>query len=170
MPINENIVNRNVHQQAEKSHHHRRFGFGQTFTLVTGYLEEQIPRRAPQQRAQVADGFICQRRVDVMHGANNVSRVPEHDHNQNGDAARQPETLAYLMGNTIAAPGTIELRNHWRQGQQQSVTKQNGRQPDRCANGDGRHVRGAVSARHDGINESHCGLSDLRKNHRNCQS
>ena len=47
MTINKDIVNRNVHQQADKAHHHTRLGFCQTFTLVTGNLEEKIARRAP---------------------------------------------------------------------------------------------------------------------------
>jgi hypothetical protein len=57
--VDKNVVHRNVDQQADKAHDHSRLGFRQAFTLVTGDLEEQIARRAPQQRAQVANRFLA---------------------------------------------------------------------------------------------------------------
>ncbi|CFW71417.1 Uncharacterised protein [Salmonella enterica subsp. enterica serovar Bovismorbificans] len=118
MAIDKNIVHRNIHQQAQKSHHHTRFGFGQTFALVSRYLKEKVSWRAPQQRAKITHGFIGQRRINIMHRADNVSGIPQDDHHQHGDKARQPEPLSNLMRDTLTTAGAIELRNHRRQGQQ----------------------------------------------------
>ena len=107
MTINKDIVHRDVHQQADKAHYHTRLGFCQTFTLVTGNLEEQIARRAPQQRTQITHGFVRQSRIDVLHGTDNVTRIPQHQHNENGNKTRQPETLSHLMRNALTSTGTI---------------------------------------------------------------
>ncbi|SUG88657.1 Uncharacterised protein [Salmonella enterica subsp. enterica] len=53
-----------------------------------------------------------------MHGADNVSGIPQDNHHQHGDKARQPEPLSNLMRDTLTTAGAIELRNHGRQGQQ----------------------------------------------------
>ena len=130
MTVNVDIVHGNVHQQADKAHHHARLGFCQPFTLVTCHLEEQIAGRAPEQGAQITDRLIRQRRVDIMHGANNIPGVPQDDHNQDGDTPGQPEALAHLMGHAVASTGAVKLRDNGRQRQQQAVTKKNGRKPD----------------------------------------
>ncbi|MNB87199.1 hypothetical protein D3C75_341740 [compost metagenome] len=38
--VNKDVVHRNIDQQPDKAHHHTRFGFRQTFALITCYLEE----------------------------------------------------------------------------------------------------------------------------------
>ncbi|MNS88329.1 hypothetical protein D3C72_1222980 [compost metagenome] len=103
MTVDKDIVHRDVYQQPDKANYHAGFGFRQSFTLVTRHLEEQVTGRAPQQRTQIADGFIGQGRVDIVHRANNMARVPQHNHDQNGDTSGEPEALTYLMGNTIAS-------------------------------------------------------------------
>jgi hypothetical protein len=50
------------------------------------------------------------------------------------------------------------------------MTKKDGGQPDRGTNGDSSHIGGAVTASHNRINEPHCGLGDLREDHRDSQS
>ncbi|VFS92062.1 Uncharacterised protein [Kluyvera cryocrescens] len=63
MTVDKDVVHRNIDQQADKAHHHARLGFSQPFALVTRDLETEIAGRAPQQRAQVAYGFVRQRWV-----------------------------------------------------------------------------------------------------------
>ena len=65
-----------------------------------------------------------------MHSANDMARVPEHDHDQHRDKPGQPETLADLMGNALAAPRAIELSDNRREREQQTVAEQDGRKPD----------------------------------------
>ncbi len=130
MAVNKDIVNRDIDQQPNKAHHHAGFGFRQTFTLVTRYLEKEIAWRAPEQGAQIAYGFISQCRVNIMHRADDMARVPEHDHNQHRDKPCQPEALADLMGNAFATARAIELSDNRREREQQTVAEQDGREPD----------------------------------------
>ncbi|MNE73257.1 hypothetical protein D3C80_1692570 [compost metagenome] len=51
MTINEDVVDRNVDQQADKAHHHARFCFGQAFALISRDLKEQIAGSTPEQGA-----------------------------------------------------------------------------------------------------------------------
>ena len=105
--VDKDIVNGNIDQQADKSHHHPRFGFRQAFALVTSDLEEEVAGGAPQQRAQVAYRFFSEGRVDIVHRADDVPGVPQHDHNQQRNESRQPEPLTNLMGNAVAAAGAV---------------------------------------------------------------
>ena len=130
MTVNKDIVHRNVDQQADKAHHHPGLGFRQALTLVTRHLEKEVAGRTPEQGAQIAHGFISQCRVNVMHSANDVARVPEHDHDQQGNKPCQPETLTNLMGNALATTRAIELSDNRREREQQTVAEQDGRKPD----------------------------------------
>ena len=40
MTVNKDVVHRNIDQQADKAHHHARFGLRQSFALITHHLEE----------------------------------------------------------------------------------------------------------------------------------
>ena len=130
MTVNKDIVHRNIHQQADKAHHHPGLGFRQAFALVTRHLEEEVARCPPEQGTQIAHGFVSQCRVNVIHRANDMTGVPEHDHNQHGDKSGQPEPLADLMGNAFATSRTIKLSNNRRQREQQTMAEQDGRKPD----------------------------------------
>ncbi len=130
LAVDEDVVDRDIHQQAEEADHHAGLGFRQPLALVAHHLEEQVARRPPHDGVQVADGFIRQLRIDVVHHVDDELAVIQHDDQQYGDAGGQPKTLAHLMADTIAAAGTVELSDNRGQRQQQTVAEQDGRQPD----------------------------------------
>ena len=43
--VDEDVVDRDIHQQAEEADHHAGLGFGQPLALVAHHLEEQVTRR-----------------------------------------------------------------------------------------------------------------------------
>lgn len=98
-----------------------------------------------------------------MHGADDVSGVPQHDHDQHRDKAGQPEALTHLRRDTLPPPGSVKLRHHRGQRQQKAVAEEDRRQPDGGPDGHGGHIRGAVATRHHGIDKTHRRLRYLRK-------
>ena len=61
--------------------------------------------------------------VDILHSANDITGVPQHRHNQNGDEEGQPVSLTNLFSDTFAAAGAVELRNGWRQCKQKTMAE-----------------------------------------------
>lgn len=119
LPWIKDIVDGDIAHQADKAYHHARFGAGKPFALTAQHLKEQVARRAPQQTTQERDRFLRQSRLDAVHVADDEMAVVHQRH----DDQRQPETLAYLMGNAVPASGAVKLRDDRRERQQQAVTK-----------------------------------------------
>ncbi len=130
LAVDKDVVDRDIHQQAEEADHHAGLGFGQPFALVAHHLEEQVTRRPPHDGVQITDGFIRQLRIDVVHHVDDELAVIQHHDQQHGHAGGQPKTLAHLVSDAIAPPGAVELGDNRSQRQQQAVAEQDGRQPD----------------------------------------
>lgn len=77
--------------------------------------------------------------------------ITQQHHDDKRHAHRQPESLAYLMGDLVSPPGAVELNDNRHQRQQQAVTEQNDRQPDGGAHRYRDHISSAYRAGHNGI-------------------
>ena len=67
---------------------------------------------------QIANGFLGQQRIDIIHHVDDIPGVIQHDDDQHGEAGDEPESLRHLMRNVGTLAGSVQLCDDGSQRQQ----------------------------------------------------
>ncbi|CAM5444739.1 hypothetical protein SSTU70S_03070 [Stutzerimonas stutzeri] len=165
LAVDEDVVERDIQQQAENPDHHARARVAEAVAVATQHLVQPDRRKAAGNGAQVAHAGIDQRGFDV-HPVQHRLGVPHQDGAQAAEAAAHPQRLAHQRADLAVVSGAETLR-HVRCGcQDHAGQEQKNRHPDGIAQGHCRQIVRTDPTRHHRIDEAHRRVGQLSDHHR----
>ncbi|MNP06940.1 hypothetical protein D3C76_989450 [compost metagenome] len=160
VPVDQDVVQRDVQQQAQAANDHARAGAAQAVAVAAQHIVEGNAGEAEGNTLQVAHARLDQLRIDLHHLQDRFGADQQATGDQT-DRDCQPQGLAHQWPDFAVLTGAKALRHLGGGGQQDAGHQQEHRNPDRVAQSHRRQVARADPAGHDRIDEAHGGGGQL---------